>query len=54
MTREQLQGLAVVPTKNTCVRALNQLLAAGKIQRIGEGWKGSPYRYWLAEGTAQT
>jgi hypothetical protein len=49
MTREQLQDAAVVPTKNTACRALNQLLALGKIQRIGEGWKGSPYRYFATD-----
>jgi hypothetical protein len=52
-TREQLQDAAVVPTKNTCVKALNQLLALGKIQRIGEGWKGSPYRYFAGDCAKQ-
>jgi len=46
MTQAELREAATVPSKQTCVRALNQLLALGKIQRIGEGWKGNPYRYF--------
>jgi|SRR5215472_13141902 len=46
LTQKELFEKAGVITKTTGRRALNGLLAAGQIQRIGDGWKGNPYRYW--------
>jgi hypothetical protein len=37
---------AVIPSGTTGQRALRELLAAGAIQRIGSGGKGSPFRYF--------
>jgi len=35
--------------ENTRTKALQQLLSAGQIQRIGKGIKGNPFLYWKAE-----
>ena len=39
---------ATVPSKNTG-RDLNELLAEGKVQRIGRGCGGNVYRYFAAD-----
>jgi hypothetical protein len=46
MTQSELRQAAMVPSKQTCVKALARLLKAGEIQRIGKGIKGKEYRYW--------
>jgi hypothetical protein len=35
--------------ETTAKRALEQLLSAGQIQRIGNGLRGKPFLYWKAE-----
>jgi hypothetical protein len=40
---------ATLPSKNTGIRALNELLAEGKVQRIGRGCRGNVYRYFAAD-----
>jgi len=46
MTQAELFQTAGGVTKTTGREALAKLLAAGKIKRIGEGWKGHQYRYF--------
>ena len=48
MTPADLFRAAVVPSRTTGDKALRQLLADGKIQRIGEPRKGHSCRYFLA------
>src|SRR5207249_2188950 len=40
--------------ENTARKALQQLLSAGQIQRIGKGIKGDPFLYWKAEKPEQS
>ena len=46
MTQGDLFQRAGVVTKTTGKKALAKLLADGKIERIGEGWKGHQFRYF--------
>ena len=46
-TRKQLSETAMVPSKETGQKALRELLAEGKIKRIGKGINGDVYRYFL-------
>jgi len=41
-----MAGLLQIITKTTGQRALADMLEAGAIERIGDGCKGNPYRYW--------
>ena len=41
---------AVVPSRTTGQKALKELLSEGKIQRIGKGTKGKPFRYFGKRG----
>lgn len=47
MTQAELFEKAIVPSKQTGGKALNELLAKGKIARIGKGINGDPYRYFM-------
>jgi hypothetical protein len=47
MTQDELFQKAGVVTKITGQKALAKLLADGKIERTGEGWKGHRFRYFL-------
>jgi len=46
MTQRELFQKAGVVTETTGKKALRKLLADGKIERLGEGWKGNRYRYF--------
>jgi len=46
MTQKELFEKAGIIAMATGQRALKQLLAEGKIDRIGRGIKGDPCRYW--------
>jgi len=37
---------AGIPSKTTGIKAINDLLSAGLIERIGKGGKGDAYRYF--------
>jgi hypothetical protein len=47
MDRAQLFAAAIIPSVQTGGKALNELLAEGKIQRTGLGVRNDPYRYFL-------
>jgi hypothetical protein len=47
MDRAQLFAAAIVPSVQTGGKALNELLAEGKIQRTGRGIRNDPHRYFL-------
>jgi hypothetical protein len=46
MTQAELFHMAGIVTKTTGQRALAKLLAAGKIERLGEGCQGNRFRYF--------
>ena len=46
LTQAELFEKACIPSKTTRGKALQQLLAARQIQRIGDGCRGNPYRYF--------
>ncbi len=46
-TQAELFDLATVPSRNTGIKAINELLAASEIERIGKGVKGHEYRYFI-------
>jgi len=46
LTQTELFEKAGIFTKTTGQRALEKLLSAGEIERIGMGIGGDPYRYW--------
>jgi len=48
MKQKELFEKAGVIAPATGQRALKQLLAEGKIDRIGRGIKGDPCRYWAS------
>jgi len=50
LTQAQLFEKAMIPTKTTGGKALRELVAAGKVNRIGKGVPNSPYQFFLAEG----
>jgi hypothetical protein len=50
MTQVELFRAAVIPSRTTAQRALKELLSEGKIQRIGNGTKGKPFRYFGKQG----
>ena len=36
-----------MPSKQAGIKAINELLAAGEIERIGKGGQGHEYRYFV-------
>ena len=46
LTADALFQAIIVPSRTTGLQALNELLSAEKIQRVGGGFKGSPFRYF--------
>jgi hypothetical protein len=48
MTHDELREYAVIPSKATLQVALKGLRAEERIERIGKGINGNPYRYFLA------
>jgi hypothetical protein len=48
-TQAELFDLAMIPTSTTGKKAINALLAAGEVERIGKGGQGHEYRYFLRE-----
>jgi predicted transcriptional regulator len=46
MTQDQLFQKACVSSKTTGKKALNELLSAGLIQRVGKGSKGNLFWYF--------
>jgi hypothetical protein len=46
-TQSQLFELATIPTSTTGKKAINELLAAGAIERIGKGGRGDEYCYFV-------
>jgi hypothetical protein len=51
LSQTELFELAKVPSKQTGIKALNELLSAQKIDRIGKGIQGDLYRYFLRPGS---
>jgi hypothetical protein len=51
MTQAQLFEKATIPSKQTGIKAINELLSGQKIDRIGKGINGDPYRYFLRPQT---
>lgn len=47
MTADDLFALATVPSRTTGRKALNELLAEGKIQRTGQGGNADVFRYFM-------
>ena len=50
MTQDELREKALVPSKATLQNALKALLSEERIERIGKGVHGNPYRYFLTGG----
>ena len=48
-TQQQLFTLATVPSPTTGRKAINALLAAGEIERVGKGVKGDEYCYFRTQ-----
>jgi hypothetical protein len=48
-TQAKLFELATIPTSTTGKKAINALLAAGAIERIGKGGQGHEYRYFVGK-----
>jgi hypothetical protein len=48
MTQDELREKALVPSKATLQNALKALRSEERIERIGKGVQGNPYRYFLA------
>jgi hypothetical protein len=47
LTADALFQATIVPSRTTGLQALNELLSAARIQRVGGGFfKGSPFRYF--------
>jgi hypothetical protein len=46
-TQAQLFELATIPTSTTGKKAINELLAAGEVERIGKGGQNHEYRYFV-------
>jgi hypothetical protein len=46
MSQDDLFKAAKIPTRTTGRSALKELFAAGAVQRIGKGGKGSPFRFF--------
>ena len=46
-TQAKLFELAAIPTSTTGKKAINALLAAGEIERIGKGGRGDEYCYFM-------
>ncbi|MFI5056891.1 MAG: hypothetical protein ACHQLQ_01790 [Candidatus Acidiferrales bacterium] len=51
LTQAELFEKASIPSKTTGQKALQQLLSAQRIQRIGKGAKGNPFRYFAGSLT---
>lgn len=54
MTRDELFAMVTIPAKGTGQKALERLVAEGKVQRIGKGITGDPYLYWKADDLDRT
>ena len=52
LSLDDLMAKAVVPSKGTGQKALQELLAEGKIQRIGKGVNRDPFRYFSVSGSS--
>lgn len=46
LTADALFQTTIAPSRTTGLQALNELLSAEKIQRVGGGFKGNPFRYF--------
>jgi len=47
-TLPELMAAAQIPVEATARKALHELLAAGAVERTGEGKRGDPFRYFAA------
>jgi predicted transcriptional regulator len=47
MTQAELFEAAMIPSLTTGKKAINELLSAGQIERIGKGGQGHEYRYFV-------
>jgi len=47
LTQQELFNRAMVPSRRTGGKALNQLLSEQAIDRVGKGIRTDPYRYFV-------
>jgi predicted transcriptional regulator len=50
LSQDELFAACKIPSRTTGQKALRALLAAGKIERIGKGGRGSRFRYFTTGG----